>query len=73
MCAELNQHRQLINRLHSLNMIEFTLQPKVINGYFGVPKDNDTLFDLLSMPDLLIMYLLTLLKLNYQHLISLLI
>jgi len=39
--ASSEQHQLLIQRLHSLNMIDFTTDPKVINGYFGVPKDED--------------------------------
>ena len=41
--ASSEQHQLLVQRLHSLNMVDFTTAPKVINGYFGVPKDEDAI------------------------------
>lgn len=41
--ASPSEYVQLIQRLYDLGMIEFTQNPKVINGVFGVPKDGDSI------------------------------
>ncbi len=35
------EYLKLIRRMKSLNMLTFTLEPKAVNGIFGVPKDED--------------------------------
>lgn len=36
--GSITEYHKLIVRLHGLNMVGFTLDPKAVNGVFGVPK-----------------------------------
>jgi hypothetical protein len=38
-----SEYVKLIRRMHAVGMVEFTLDPKVVNGVFGVPKDQDSI------------------------------
>jgi hypothetical protein len=39
--ASSSEYCELVRRMHSINMLAFTTDPKVVNGFFGVPKDGD--------------------------------
>lgn len=39
--ASSTEYQALVRHMHSINMLAFTTEPKVVNGFFGVPKDGD--------------------------------
>jgi hypothetical protein len=39
--ADHQEYVKLVNRMYQLGMVKFVLEPKVVNGVFGVPKDGD--------------------------------
>lgn len=43
LCASKDEYVKLIRRMNDLGMVEFTTQPAVVNGVFGVVKDVDSI------------------------------